>query len=304
MTKTRTKFTRRDLLKGLASLPVLGLFGYLFYRKQKILPVGSKGNLFEVRLPSRPAPRSTNNNDRIRLGIIGFGWRGESLSKSLGFAHPEWIKNSHEAVAQNPRNTRLKDFMEQDDLNVEIVAVCDLYKPRNERARIISGNTDGPGALGRKPAGARIYKRYQDVLNDPDVDAVIISTHDHWHEKICLDAVSAGKHVYLEKCMGISLEQAKNIRDAVNNSPVTFQLGHQNHQITSHLIANRIIKEKKLGHISLVQGSTDRFRKGGYSGYTDASPETIDWDQYQEPLEIKRPFDPDRFFNWNSYFDY
>ncbi len=304
MKKSREKITRRDLIKGLATLPILGIFGYLFHRKQRVQPVSGHGNLFEVKLPSTTSFHTTASNDRINIGIIGFGWRGESLAKSLGFVHPDWIKSNRLAAEKNPRHMGLKEFLNQEDLNVEIVAACDLYKPRNQRARVISKNTDGPGAAGNNPKGATIYDRYEGVLNNPDVDAVIISTQDHWHERICLDAIRVGKHVYLEKCMGTSLEQAKNIRDAIDRSSITFQLGHQNHQITSHLIANQIIKEEKLGHISLIQGSTDRYRKGGYSGYQDASPETIDWDQYQEPLEIKRPFDPHRFFSWNSYFDY
>jgi hypothetical protein len=198
MNKTRTKITRRDLMKGLAAIPLLGLFGYVFHRSRKIPSTAGHRNLFEIRPPAGPAIRTTGKNDRINIGIIGFGWRGESLSRSLGFAHPDWIKNNRLAAERNTGHTGLKEFFAQEDLNVEIMAACDLYKPRNERARIISGNTDGPGARGSIPKGAMIYNRYDEVLNNPDVDAVIISTQDHWHERICLDAIKAGKHVYLE----------------------------------------------------------------------------------------------------------
>ena len=215
MKTSKTKITRRDLLKGLAALPVLGLFAYLFHRKQKLYPVSGQQNLFEVKLPRGPAVQAPGQNEQINIGIIGFGWRGESLAKSLGFAHPGWINSNRLAAKQDTQHTGLKDFLAQEDLNVEIVAACDLYELRNERAGIISQNIDGPGARRNTPKGARIYKRYDDVLNDPRVDAVIIATQDHWHEQICLDAISAGKHVFLEKCMGTNLDQAKNIRSVL-----------------------------------------------------------------------------------------
>ena len=74
------------------------------------------------------------------------------------------------------------------------------------------------------------YKNYLDLLESDDIDAVIIATPDHWHARMAIEAARRGKHIYLEKCMTRTAEEAKILRDTVKKSGVVFQLGHQGRQ--------------------------------------------------------------------------
>src|ERR1041385_9074330 len=117
-------------------------------------------------------------NDRIQFGSIGVGGMGTGHVGSL-------VKRSA-------------------DDNIKLVAVCDVYQRRITRAKNICG---GEG-----------YSDYRRLLERKDIDAVLIATPDHWHAKISMDAMDAGKHVYVEKPMTHTVEQAIQLRNAVKRS--------------------------------------------------------------------------------------
>jgi len=203
---------RRDFLQGLGAIPMIGLSGV--------------SNVPEETAKESPVSNRIGSNEKVRLGIIGFGFRGEQLARALKLAHPDWKAEQEKAARKNSLNKTLEDFNKLNDLNIELKAVCDVFDLRVER--------------GIKSAGTGVtgYSRYRDVLNRDDIDAVIIATPDHWHATMAMDAAKSGKHVYLEKCMTRTVEEAIELRDTVKNSGIKFQLGHQGRQNDSNRKAN------------------------------------------------------------------
>jgi len=301
---------RRNLFKGLAGLPVLGVVGYSAWAKKAMADAKRHEILDELGV-SGEAPAIIDNlvsnppSDRINLGIIGNGGEGEALLRGAGFAHPEVIADWAEAARVDRRNQRLADFMAQGDLNLELTAVCDVFDKRAERAIAISQEDTRPGGGQSRPAVR--YRRYQEMLEDPDVDAVIIATPDHWHSQMTIDAAAAGKHVYCEKAMTRVEEEVVPMVDAVKASGIKFQLGHQNRQLESHEKAREVIERNVLGPISLIEVTTNRNSPWGawvWDIEPEGNPDTIDWAQFQQNAGSDVPFSLERFFRWRCWFDY
>jgi len=303
--------SRRDVLKALASVPVLGVFFVCWYQKKldaeaKRAAIMSELGIGEGAPAVIPNAVSRSPGNRIRLGIIGNGGEGEALVRSAGFAHPEWVENSRSAAERNPRNRGYATFMQQDDLNVDLVAVCDVFDVRAQRGLDASTNKIGPTAE-NSTVGATRFLRYTDMLESPDVDAVLIATPDHWHSQMCIDAVAAGKHIYVEKAMTRTEEDTHRMYDAVKNSDIVFQLGHQQRQTESHIKAREVVDAGILGPITLVETTTNRNDPWGawvWDIHEEGNENTIDWDQFHGPAPGTLPFDADRFFRWRKYFDY
>jgi predicted dehydrogenase len=302
---------RRDLLKALASVPVLGVFFAGWYQK-KLEEDARRAAIMEELGISEGAPAfipdavSRPPGDLIRVGIIGFGGEGESLVRSAGFAHPDWIEEQRAAAAENPRNKNLQTYFEQDDLNIEITGVCDVFDVRAERGLAAASNDVGPAA-GHTARGATRFTRYTDMLESQDVDAVIVATPDHWHAQMCIDAAAAGKHIYVEKAMTRTEEDTHRMYDAITGTDIVFQLGHQQRQTESHMKAKEVIEAGILGPVTLVETTTNRNDPWGawvWDIHEEGSPETIDWEQFQGPAENRHAFSLERFFRWRCWFDY
>ncbi len=305
------KIERRDILKGLATVPVLGAFFFEFWRKKSSDDEKKREIFAELGLNKQaPAelPKSTaKTGGLIRLGIIGYGGRGTDLIKATGFAPPDWTEAKLKDAQADKFDKSLEIFLKQDDLNVVLTGVCDLFDWRAERALAASKNDVRPGAGSRVLSGAKRYRHYQELLASPDIDAVIIATPDHWHAPITIDAVNAGKHVYCEKCMTRTEEETYRVVDAVKKSGKVFQLGHHNRQQESYYKAKEIIAKNILGPITLVETTTNRNSPGGawvYEIHKDGNASTIDWEQFQEPAPHKVPFSKERFFRWRCWYDY
>ncbi|HBK30859.1 MAG TPA: oxidoreductase, partial [Porphyromonadaceae bacterium] len=142
------------------------------------------------------------------------------------------------------------------------------------------------GTYGPEP---KRYLNYKELLAADDVDAVVIASPDHWHGTMAMDAIKAGKHVYLEKPMTWTVPETYALRDIVKSSNRVFQLGHQNRQIEAYERAREIIEKGLLGPISLVETGTNRNDPNGawvYAIHPDGNEKTIDWKQFEG--------DPDR----------
>jgi predicted dehydrogenase len=299
---------RRDLLKGLATVPVLGLFTYAWFKRRSYENYLKNNILDEIRLKATAPdyPETSSSGKKIRLGIIGYGGRGKHLLRAAGYAHPRLIDDWKLSAMQNSADKRYKDYLEQEDLNVVINGVCDIFEPYGGMAQEAGANIyrNGTGAA-TGPVPKR-YRHYKDLIHAGDIDAVIIATPDHWHGPMAIEAARAGKHIYLEKPMTWTVEETYTLRDAVKTSGIVFQLGHQGRQTESYYKAKEAIENKLLGKISLVEVTTNRNDPNGawvYPIHEDASPETIDWDQFigQAPYH---PFNPERFFRWRCWWDY
>jgi predicted dehydrogenase len=177
---------------------------------------------------------------------------------------------------------------------VELVAVCDLYTGRLEGAKEKWGN--------------HIYttRDYRELLNRKDIDAVLVCTPDNWHQKIAIDAMRAGKHVYCEKPMVQKIEQGWGIINAQKETKKVFQVGSQMASAVGILEAKKKLHEGAIGELTMIQSFCDRSDARGawqYSIPRDASPETIDFNTFLGDAP-KVPFDAKRFFRWRNYKDY
>ncbi len=306
-----TTMSRRGWLKALVSIPVIGVFVYNFVRKRAAEATKRQAIMAELGVSERgpaviPDLISKPPGERLRVGIIGFGGEGEALVRHAGFAHPGWVEDARKAVAENPRDKQLEVYLNQQDLNIAITAVCDVFDVRAERGIAASQVEVRPGGGPALPAAKR-YRRYQDMLQSGDVDAVIIATPDHWHSRMTLDAVAEGIHVYCEKCMTRTEEEALAMHAAVKASDIVFQLGHQNRASESHNKAREIIAANILGPITLVETTTNRNTPWGawvWDIHEEGNPATIDWEHFQEAAPNKVPFNLERFFRWRCWYDY
>ncbi len=177
---------------------------------------------------------------------------------------------------------------------IKIVAACDLYSGRLIRAQELYGKE------------VKVTKDYREILQMEEVDAVCISTTDHWHDHITIAALKAGKAVYCEKPMVHQLEEGLAVVDAEKKYGLPLQVGSQ--RVSSILTekAAELFAQGWIGELNLVEISADRASSGGawqYSIPTDAGPDTVDWESYIGDAP-KVPYDSNRFFRWRNYQDY
>ena len=301
---------RREILKGLATIPVFGLFLVNLWqkiRRDALRKSNLLGDLIQEKSP--PAVISGLSDSRhLRLGIIGYGGRGSHLIRGAGFATKEWTDTVSENARKNKLDKQFETFMTQEDLNVSLVGVCDLFDVRAEQCIDASKNEIRPG--GKPKQTATRYTHYTDLLNIKDIDAVIVATPDHWHSRITIDAAKAGKDVYCEKGLTRTFDEAIKVYNEVKKTGITFQLGHQNRQVDANEKARQIIKQGLLGKINLVELATNRNSPWGawvWGIHPEGNAQTIDWDTFQEPSPNKIPFGEEalrRFFRWRCWFDY
>lgn len=209
-------------------------------------------------------------NDRLRVGVIGAGGMATEHMKSLVAAR------------------------ETD--NFEIVNVCDIYSKRLDAAAQLTG--------------AQPVSDYRKVLDNKDIDWVLIAVPEHWHFQMTMDALNAGKHVYVEKPMAHTTEQAKKITEKVKATGRKLQVGVQGMSDESYAVANEHIKAGELGKIVLAQidysrnYETDFWAGDDYPIDPDAKPGVnLDWKAWLGPAP-KHDWDPERYFRWRRYWDY
>lgn len=300
---------RRNVIKSLITLPVLGAMAYGVIKKN-IHDENLRKNIIEELNISNEEPHAPiiakNSGEKIRIGIIGYGGRGEDLIRAAGFAAPEWIDEMIEAKLKNPNDKRYEEYLNQEDLNIELTGICDVFQVRARKGLAASGNAAKQGKDGKPEKQGIVYKTYKELIARKDIDAVIIATPDHWHAEIAIEAAKAGKHVYVEKGMTRTVEETFALTEAVKQSGIIFQLGHQGRQTESYVKAREIIEKNILGKISLIEITTNRNDPNGawqYNIHPEANEKTIDWEQFTGNGP-QRPFSLERFFRWRCWWDY
>jgi predicted dehydrogenase len=197
-------------------------------------------------------------NDRVAVGHIGLGAMG---SGNLGYAMkiPE----------------------------IQVAALCDVYEPHLERAQ--SAAAKG----GFQPKAVRDFR---EILHDKSIDAVCISTPDHWHAYMTVEACKAGKDVYVEKPSCVYVEEGQKMVEAARKYKKIVQAGTMQRSGGYFKKAAEIVKRGDLGEISMVHtfqsGAT---RSEGWGNPPDSEPpSTLNWDMWLGPAP-KVPFNKNRF---------
>jgi predicted dehydrogenase len=220
-------------------------------------------------------------NDRINFGVIGLGNMGTGHLRSL-------VKRS-----------------EAD--NIQCVAVSDVYQKRITRAQGIVAGGEG-------------YLDYRRLLDRKEIDAVVIATPDHWHAKIAIDAMEAGKHVYVQKPMTLwsRLDEAIAVRNTVKRLNKVLQVGPQATSAPGVWQAHETIKAGRIGKVTWAQGGYNRnsrisdFDAPPFVIDPDAGPQAtgenyIDWDMWlgwKFGLAPKIPYNPWHFFRFRKFWAY
>ncbi len=223
-------------------------------------------------------------NDKIRVGFIGVGNRGSQL---------------------------LNLFMKNPDC--EIAALCDTYEPYTSRDRSLVDQrylADRPGQIpkmGEKFASPpKIYKDYRDLLADKDIDAVCIATPDHWHAKQTIDAIKAGKDVYIEKPLTQTIVEGRKMVEAQAAGKQVVAVGLNRR---GNVVYQKLAKEipaGKIGKVTVARAAriSNMFPNGIGKLLPEQPPKDFNWDMWLGPRAV-RPYQyniaPYMFRWWSHY---
>ncbi|MBW7997710.1 MAG: Gfo/Idh/MocA family oxidoreductase [Candidatus Glassbacteria bacterium] len=240
--------------------------------------------------------KQINRRSFIRGGAAFAGGLGAMIAagnSSLFGAVPPSDKITVGFIGVGARAQQIMDSMIQIP-GLEIVNVCDAYTGRVKRA------------ISRANGRPKAVEDYRRILQDKSVDAVVIATPDHWHKQMAIEAVEAGKDVYIEKPLTYNVDEGIEIINAVKASDRVFQVGSQGISSGIQQKARDVIGSGKLGQITMIRAYFNRNTAGGawiYPIPPDANRSTVDWEKFLGPAP-QRAFDLPRFFRWRCYQDY
>jgi predicted dehydrogenase len=178
---------------------------------------------------------------------------------------------------------------------VECAAACDLYDGRMQLAKEIAGD---------KPIITT--RRYQELLDNKEIDCIITAVPDHWHRRIVVDCCNAGKDVYCEKPMTHEVSDGFDMIAAEQKNNRIVQIGSQRRSSIVYAKAKELLAQGQIGEVCLVEATMGRNDPCGAWEYTvpsDLSPQSVDWDTWLGTAP-KRPFDPIRWTRWRCFQDY
>ncbi len=204
-------------------------------------------------------------SDSINLGVIGSGGRGTYVMGVF-----------------------------QKDSQVRVASICDVYEPNLEKALSVASK-----AQSGSPKAIRNYKQ---ILDDKNIQAVLIATPEHWHHRMVLDALAAGKDIYVEKPLCQTPEQGAELVRAEKLSKNIVQVGMQRRSYDLYLEGRKIVADGTLGNVRMV-------RSWWLNNYTGQPPPAklagpLDWEQWQGPVQNRVAPDPLRFRHWRYFSDY
>lgn len=182
----------------------------------------------------------------------------------------------------------------QKDPALRVNAICDVYEPNLENALSVAKKAQG--------FSPKAYRNYKQLLEDKSIQAVLIATPEHWHYRMVLDALAAGKDVYVEKPLCQTPEQGVEMVKAENASKQIVQVGMQRRSYDLFLEGAGIVAAGTLGKVRMV-------RSWWLNNYV-SSPASfelkgaLDWEQWQGPAARRVPVDPIRFKHWRYFRDY
>jgi predicted dehydrogenase len=211
-------------------------------------------------------------NDRVRVGVIGPGRQGRGV---------------------------MKTFMKNQD--AQIVAICDVFQPQIDAA-----------INDAKLKDVETYKDFRKILDRKDIDAVLVASPDHWHALMTIMACQAGKDVYVEKPISVTVEEGRKMVQAARKHNRVVQVGTQQRSGDHYQKAAEIIRGGRLGKITFVRTwNFGNQTPDGIGAPPDTNPpDGLDWDMWVGPAPL-RPFNqnrfgvhPDRWSSFRWFWDY
>ena len=279
---TRKDMDRRRFMTQAGRGAALGL-GAMAATSAQSRSVKKPVDAADPRLPR--TGRLLKESEAIGIGIVGVGGMGgshfEDLTKRERDGQPVQLRGISDVY------THRLDYRQK------------WYKKNNER-------------------GLETYMDYRELLERDDIHGVIIATPDHWHAQVAIDAMEAGKDVYCQKPVTLTIEESLDVRDTVLATGRVFQCGAQGSSDDWWWQARKFIKQGGIGKVLWAQADSSRNSAGGpndrggewnwhihpkASDKRSAKGHYIDWERWLGPAP-KRPFSPPRFFQFRKYWDY
>jgi predicted dehydrogenase len=189
----------------------------------------------------------------------------------------------------------LRGFLRYPD--VRVAAVCDVQQVRREEAKSVVDRAYGD------PACAA-YNDFRELLDRPDIDALMIATGERWHPIITAEAARRGKHIYCEKPLSLTVANAKAVRAEVQRSGVAFQFGTQQRSSTYFRTACELVRNGRIGRLEkIVIGCS------GPNGRREIEqpapvPRGVDWDMWLGPSPVAPYSELRASVIWLAIYDY
>jgi len=206
------------------------------------------------------APRSAwgsrprvNPNERLALGIIGVGnMGGGHLNAMLGYG------------------------------DVQVLAICDVHAGKREAARKRVEQEYGAATPSGTYRGCETYHEFEELLARPDIDAVVIAVPDHWHAMVAIAACRAGKDVYCEKPLSLTIREAEAMVAAARRHGTVFQTGSQQRSSANFRLACELVRSGRIGKLLTVNVGVGGPSREKYLP-AEPVPEGLDWERWLGP---------------------
>jgi len=230
-------------------------------------------------LGDRPAP-----SERITMAYLGYG-----------------------TIAHHTIGEFLKDK------RVQLIAICD---PNEEGKQYgYSGELTGGRAAGKQRVDAhygnadcRTHADFREVLAAADVDSINIATPDHWHAIMAIEGARAGKHIYGQKPLALTVDQGRKMSDAVKEAGITWQTGSQQRSDTRFRMAAEFVRNGRLGKVTTVKvglpgGHNNWNQQADQKGEAEV-PGNFDWNQWLGPAPVRPYSHALHPLQWRHNFDF
>jgi predicted dehydrogenase len=196
-------------------------------------------------------------------------------------------------IGTGNRGGQLLDaFMVHDDM--EITAICDVYEPHVAK---------GLKKIGKK---VTVHKDFRDLINDPNVDAVVIATPDHWHAIQTITACDAGKDVYVEKPLSVTIHEGRRMVEAARRNKRIVQVGTHRRSSPVYAKLAKLVQDGDMGHVTVSRAYhlSNMYPNGMGRSKPSDPPADLDWDMWLGPRAM-RPYQdnicPYKFRWWNDF---
>jgi len=230
---------------------------------------------------------------RFVAGGVGaaIGLAAAGSSRGQGSGANERIRLGF--IGTGNRGGQLLDaFMRQSDM--EITAICDVYQPHIEKAKSRIG-TD-----------VEVHADFRDLIESKNVDAVVIATPDHWHAIQCITACAAGKDVYVEKPLSVTIHEGRRMVEAARRNNRIVQVGTHRRSSPVYAKLAKLVQDGDMGHVTVSRAYhlSNMYPDGIGRAKPSTPPADLDWDMWLGPRAM-RPYQdnicPYKFRWWKDF---